>query len=236
VSVKFNLEKDKLLLLLVLTDMVFVILHILHIYTDLLSSSLYSLSRDRGYAEFFQYTKELWIVVLFFLLGIKQRRRLYFVFSLLFLYFLFDDSFEFHEASGGLLADLFFLQPVLGLRAVDIGELLVSALFGLLFSLSILLFYFLSDPIARRVAAYLVGMIVLLAGFGVLMDMVEIIVTHPEINRILVIIEEAGEMLVMSLIAWFTFRLNFNTDEIPLSWLPLKLPFDKRKIRKHPQP
>lgn len=55
---KFDLEKDKLLFLLIFTDLAFVVLHILYVYTNLLSSSLYSLSRDRGFAEFFQYTKE----------------------------------------------------------------------------------------------------------------------------------------------------------------------------------
>jgi hypothetical protein len=216
---KFDLEKEKLLVLLILTDLVFVILHILSVNTNLLSSSLYSLSRDRGYAEFFQYTKELWIVFLFLLLGIKQRRRLYFIFSFLFLYFMIDDSFEFHERFGGFLASFLRLQPALSLRAVDFGELLVSAMFGLLIVISIALFYILSDPTMRRVALYLIGMIVILAGFGVLLDMVEIIVTHPGISRVLVLIEEAGEMLVMSVITWFAFRLNFNNDQIPLSLL-----------------
>lgn len=110
---------------------------------------------------------------------------------------------------------------MLGLRAVDFGELIVSAAFGLLFVTAIAAFYFLSDPTMRRVALYLIGMIVILAGFGVLMDMVEIIVTHRGVNRVLVIIEEAGEMLVMSVITWFAFRLNFYDDRIPPSLLPI---------------
>jgi hypothetical protein len=219
---KFDLEKNKLLVVLLLTDLVFIILHVLHVDTGLLNDSLYSLSRDRGYAEFFQYSKEFWIAVLLLLMGIKQRRGLYTVFSFLFLYFLIDDSFEFHERFGAFLADLLHLQPAFGLRAVDFGELLVSALFGLLFLIPIVIFYLLADRTSRQVAIYLVGMIVVLVGFGVVLDMVEILFTQTALGRILVIIEEGGEMVVMSFITWFVFRLNFNNDEIPLSWLPLK--------------
>jgi hypothetical protein len=132
-AMKIDLEKDKLLFLLILTDLVFILLHIIHIFTALLPSSLYSLAMDRGYAEFFQYMKMLWILVLFLGLGIKRRRLIFVIYSVLFTYFLIDDSFEFHERAGALLAELFNFQPALGLRAVDFGELAVSAFFGIFF-------------------------------------------------------------------------------------------------------
>ena len=118
---------------MLLADLAFIILHIFHVFTGLLPSSLYSLSRDGGYSEFFQYTKELWIAVLFLALAIRQRKPLYLIFSFLFIYFLVDDSFEFHEQVGALLADTLHFQPVLGLRTVDMGELAVSVFFGGLF-------------------------------------------------------------------------------------------------------
>jgi hypothetical protein len=123
---KLDLEKYKLLGLLIIADLSFIILHIFHVYTGWLPDSLYSLSRDRGYAEFFQYTKELWIAVLFLALAIQQRKPVYLIFSFLFLYFLIDDSFEFHEQTGALLADTLHLEPLFGLRSVDMGELAVS--------------------------------------------------------------------------------------------------------------
>jgi len=214
---KFNFEKDLLLILLVTADLAFFVLHILYITTDLLTVSLYSLSRDRGYSEFFQYTKELWIAVLLLILGLRQRRLLYFVFSLLFVYFLLDDSLELHEQMGVFLADFLNLQPALGLRAIDFGELLVSTMFGLLFAISIAFSYLLSDPFMRRVALYLLAMIVALAICGIILDMVEIIVTQPVINPILVVLEEGGEMLIMSVITWFAFRLTIDRDQIPLN-------------------
>jgi hypothetical protein len=219
---KFDLEKDKLLVLLLITDLVFILLHILNVYTSLLDSSLYLLSRDRGYAEFFQYTKELWIAVMFLLLGIKKKRGIYFVFSLIFTYLLFDDSFEFHENFGNLIAENFQLQSWLGLRAVDFGELLVTTVFGLLFLAALILFFLISDPITSRIALYMLAMFGLLALFGVVGDMVEVIGRNRDISRILVILEEGGEMLIMSVMTWFVFRLRYQDDQLPLQWLPRK--------------
>ena len=213
---KFDFEKDKLLILLVLTDLVFILLHILHTYTGLLPGDFFSIDKDGGYGEFFQYTKELWVVILFLLLGIKKRGVVYIIFSLLFLYFLFDDSFEFHERFGAFLADFLNFQPRFGLRERDFGELVVSGFFGALFFISIGITYSLSDISTRTVTKYLLGMIGLLAIFGIMVDMLEIIVEHAEVSEILVIVEEGGEMLVMSGITWFVFRLDPAGDKIPI--------------------
>lgn len=213
----FDLEKNKLLALLLLTDLVFILLHILYSYTGLLPSSLYSLARDRGYAEFFQYAKELWIAILLLVLALKQRQELYFSFSVLFFYFLFDDAFEFHERLGELLADWLSLQPAFGLRAVDFGELLIYTLFGLLFLVAFALSFYLSDHKARSIGTALLGLVLFLAIFGVFMDMIEIVVSQPAAAGVLRIIEDGGEMLVMSLITWFVYRLNIN-DPQPPDW------------------
>lgn len=219
---KLNLEKDKLLVLLLITDLVFIFLHILNVYTGLLNSSYYLLYRDRGYAEFFQYTKELWIAILFLFLAIKKKRGIFYVFSLLFIYFMVDDSFEVHERLGRLIAETFNFQGLMGLRAVDLGELLVSGLFGLLFLIALSLFFILSDQITRRIALYMGIFIVLLAFFGVALDMVGVIIDQRAVVRIMAILEEGGEMLVMSLITWFVYRLNYQDDQLPLDWLPIK--------------
>jgi hypothetical protein len=202
------IEKYKLLLLLLLGDLVFIILHIIHVYTPHLPERLYSLTLDRGHSEFFQYTKELWIAVLLLIAAIQHRKGLYAIFSLLFLYFLIDDSFEFHENFGELLSDLLHFQPAFGLRPVDIGELAVSTSFGLLFLLLIAASFYLSDRVTRRISLYLLGLILLLVFFGVFLDMFEIMIKDNAASRVLRIIEEGGEMVVMSTITWFAFRLD----------------------------
>jgi hypothetical protein len=207
---KLELEKDKILFLLILTDLVFIFLHTLHIFTTLLPSSLYSLATDRGYGEFFQYTKELWILTLFLVLGIKRREFLYIIYSVLFFYFLIDDSFEFHERFGAFLAEMLNFQPMLGLREIDFGELITTAFFGTLFLIAIAITHYSADVSTKMISQSIIIMVIILTVFGVGMDMIEILVKHPVINPILVIMEEGGEMLIMSVITWFVFGLTIR--------------------------
>ncbi len=212
---KTAFEKYLLLILLIIADLVFVLLHILHVYTELLPTSLYSLTKERGYSEFFQFTKELWIVVLLILFAVRKRKWMYIVFSFLFLYFLLDDAFEYHENFGEFLAQFLQLQPALGLRAVDFGELIVSATFGLLFIIALGLSYSQSTPKIKSIARYLFGLILLLAGFGVALDMLGIMIEQSNIEEILIIFEETGEMMVMSIICWSVFHLNHHDAGLP---------------------
>lgn len=213
---KFELAKDKLLILLIAADVSFIVLHLLHTYTILLPDNLFSIGQDRGYGEFFQYTKELWVAILLFLLGLRKRKFLYIIFAFLFLYFLIDDALEVHERFGAFLSDFLNFQPNLGLRAIDFGELAVSVFFGALFFIAIGITHHQNVSSARTISKYLISLIVLLALFGVVMDMLGIIVQHAVVNPILVMIEEGGEMLVMSMITWFVFRLDLATEEITI--------------------
>lgn len=207
---KFNVGKDRLLLLLILTDLAFLTLHIIYTYTTLLPSNYFSLARDGGYAEFFQYIKEYWIFILFLLLGIRQRKIAYLIFAGLFLYFLMDDSFTLHEIYGAFLADSLAFQPVLGLRSIDFGELIVSAVFGALLFAALGISYYLSDPGTRMISRTVIAMVVGLALFGVLLDMVDIMLRQLGVTEITGMIEEFGEMLVMSVITWYVFGLDLN--------------------------
>ena len=219
---KFEYERDKILVLLLITDAIFVLFHILNVYTDLLSSSLYSLKRDQGYGEFFQYTKELWIAVLFLILGFKKKKGVYFAFAMLVFFFLFDDYFSLHEQLGIFIAQMLNFQPALGLRGIDFGELLFSAVIGILFLVLFILFSLISDRQTRLMILYMLIFIVLLAGFGVLLDMTEVIIKNSAVSRVVAIFEEGGEMFVMSWILWFVMRINLYDDELPLNWLPIK--------------
>jgi hypothetical protein len=208
---KFNFEKPKLLYLLLLADVIFILLHLAYVYTPHLPNPYFSLSLPRSYSEFFQYTKFLWITTLFLVLAVRLRRWIYAIFSVLFLFFLIDDSFEFHENYGAYIADFFHFQPVFGLRARDLGELTVVAFFGALFLAALGTAYALSRPEDRRVANQVFVLVILLGIFGVFFDMVEIVVENAGISRVLRVLEEGGEMIVTSFITWFTFWLDPRT-------------------------
>jgi hypothetical protein len=213
---KLNFEKDKLIILLLITDLFFVILHILFMYTDLITNYIFAIWRDRGPAEFFQYIKYLWVLVLFLVLFFVRRKALFLVFSALFLYFLVDDFFEGHETVGGMLVERLDLPSLFNLRPQDLGEMLVYAVVGGFFFTLIAFFHFRSDPYTRLVSRIMIVLILLLAFFGIGVDMVAMLFENPSIEAFFNLLEDGGEMVAMSLITWFVFRLDPSSDAVPI--------------------
>jgi hypothetical protein len=197
----------KFLVLLILADVAFLILNILHTYSGwggIFSSPLFSLDMDRGHAEFYQYLKMFWVIPLLIFMAFRSAPFLHLSWSALFAYLLLDDMLELHETLGVQVADLLVLQPAFGLRAIDFGELAISLFFGgLLFGL-ILVAWLLSDKTSRQFSNRLFIMVVVLAFFGVLLDMLDIIIFGAG-NSFLNLLENWGEMLVTSVIVWYVF-------------------------------
>lgn len=80
------------LLLLLVADFAFIFLHFLLEMTPILNRPLYSLEKDRGYPEFYQYVKELWIIVLLLSVCVRTRAVGYIAWIMLFGYLLCDDA------------------------------------------------------------------------------------------------------------------------------------------------
>ena len=207
----FKNTVNKILVLLLLTDLSFIILHVIHYSSDFLNDINWSIAKDQGYAEFFQYIKEGWIVITLLLCWIKTYAFFYLSWMVLFLYALLDDSFEIHEWVGLDLAIFFNFQPAYGLRGVDFGELLVSMIaYSLIFAL-VGISYYRSNPEGRKVSNNLLFLVAALAFFGLVLDMVDILVLQFE-NRMLTlysqIAEDGGEMVVMSVILYYVLSLD----------------------------
>jgi len=205
-KIEYTPRTRTLLILLLAGDLIFVILHLLHKFSTLLPSSLFSLTRDLGYAEYYQYVKEFCIILLLLALAVRLRKLLYVSYAGLFVYFLLDDFFQIHETAGKTLANFVLLQSNFGLRAQDFGELAVYAFMGLIFAILIGLAHYLSDAHTRKFSRQLFILILLLAVFGVVFDMLEISTNHPVINPLFNLIDDGGELLVMSLIIAFVFH------------------------------
>ena len=199
---KLESETSRLLYLLLLTDVVLVFLHVLG-KTDVLATTLVDLDVDGGYAEIFQYVKEFWIASLLVLLYVVRRKGCYLAWACLFFYFLADDSLQIHEQVGAYLAQTLDLQPAFNLRAVDLGELLVTAVAGTVLFLAIASTYLSGDKEVRRFSNRLFPLMVLLAICGVIFDMVEIMFVWG--RPLWDLIEDGGELLAMSLILWYVF-------------------------------
>lgn len=201
-------KADRFLLLLLVVDIVFIVLHVIYGHTALLPTRLFSLEQDRGYAEVFQYIKEFWIALMLCFVAIRKSHLLYFGWSLLFFYLLLDDAISIHERVGWYLSDFYNLNAMYGLRAGDIGELVVSISIGVPLLLLIGIAHYRSNPADRRISTILIVMLAFLAFFGVAVDMIHVIVMNTKLGGVVGIVEDGGELVVMSVITWFVFSLN----------------------------
>ncbi|PVV10335.1 MAG: hypothetical protein B6D82_12620 [gamma proteobacterium symbiont of Ctena orbiculata] len=209
----FKKGSTKLLILLLLADLAFIVVHIIF-ELFLKSNTLFSINRDLGYAEVYQYIKEFWILVLLFVLAVKSKRLIYFSWSVLFLYLLLDDSLQLHENIGSYLANHHQLQPVFRLRAQDLGELMVFVSVGFLLFSFVGGAYFYSDDSGKEISKHLFILVISLAFFGGLVDMLHIAVSFGK--PVFALIEDGGEMIIMSIIVWYVFDIRshqlYNSD------------------------
>jgi hypothetical protein len=215
-SVKLNKGNwiVKLCCLFLATDIGFIFLHLIYSYSDFISNDIFSLEKDRGYSEIFQYVKEYWSALLLGLLAIQARSLLYLSWSVLFFYLLLDDSVQIHENLGVLISSKFSFPAIFNLRAVDLGELAVFALVSLFFLIAIGINYRLGDRLSREVSKSLIILLFALAVFGVVLDMLHVVFSTPFLDPLLILVEDGGELIIMSLIVCFVFSLSLKSNKL----------------------
>lgn len=196
-------------------DLGFIILHIIFKTTTLLNTTLYSVKRDHGYSEFFQYIKYLWIILLLFYILKKTGYWGYLSWTALFLYFLFDDAFEVHENMGGLIAGRLYFTPPFNLRLQDIGEVAVYAVFGSLLMLGIFWAYKRGSQNFKGISIDLLLLVAILSFLGIVVDNVEIALDHGIfLEEAVGLLDDGGELIVVSVMLWYVFRLALHNGEI----------------------
>jgi hypothetical protein len=204
------------LIALLAIDAAFVAIHIIGWNAGWLGTHpLYSVETDGGYPERFQYGKWTFIGACMALCFWRTRNVIYFALALLYVYFLLDDSMSIHELVGGHIVVWTGLRPAFGLRAQDFGELIVTAAAGFSFLILCTSAYLgNADPDARHFARRMAALIVLLAAFGVGVDMLHIELSRfgsPLVDMLCGVIEDGGEMVMASVIAYVALRQVRNT-------------------------
>ncbi len=195
------------LILLLCADFAFFGMHIIRYITSGYIGK-FNLANDMGYPEMYQYIKFFWIIILFLNLALKNRSLHYIPWVLLFTYFLLDDSLQIHEHAGYFFTEHFNFTPLFGLRMQDYGELASAATAGILLLPPLVWAYRKGTQIFRKISLD-IGLLVLgLVFFGVVVDMIHIVVPLGTVSFILGVVEESGEMLAVSLILWYIFLLN----------------------------
>jgi hypothetical protein len=200
-----------LLIFLLATDTMFIILG--YSYGSIVGwdNSDFIIGREGGYAEIFQYCKEFGMVVSFFPFFLRYRHLITLGWQALLVYIFLDDSLQIHERLGEAIAQHFSILPM-GLRAQDFGELLVSAFFGLLILSLLSIGYYYASTGLRGISRHLAGLLSILVLIGVIFDMVHGLL-DPFLQSIFFeVLEEGGEMLTMSVMAWYVHRLTTASD------------------------
>lgn len=191
------------LLLLFAVDLAFAAIHLVHTLTDSLSDPRFSLAHDQGYSEIFQYVKMFVVVILLAALWWQSRQPVYAAWTVLYAYLLGDDALQFHERGGAALADILGFTPKFGLRAVDFGELTISAGVGAVIFTAIYLSYLRSSQHARKASQDLVLLLATLVGFGVGVDMLHVVAGNGALGILFGLLEDGGEMLAVSATVWY---------------------------------
>lgn len=203
------------LAVLVCGDLLFIGLHLVHLQTSLLPSDRWSISRDHGFAELFQYLKYVAICLALGHLFIRTRLRVMLGWMAVFGFLLLDDAGRIHERFGLLFAASTHLPNIGGLRARDIGELVFALLAGLLVLPLVIFGWLRGAPPARAISTDLALLLVALAGCGVGADFVHRLLSLSSMDVLAGLIEDGGEMLVLSvtcayLTQWVTGQVRFR--------------------------
>lgn len=205
------------LILLLSADIAFVVLHLLHAYTPYAASDLFDVGKDRGFAEIYQYVKWYWITILMLGLAIHTRSIAYCFWALIFGFLLIDDACQVHERMGDIIATRFGYGTWLLLKPDDWGELTMGLLAGIVILLLIGCAFRLGNAENRKVSkklCWLLGTIIL---FGVVIDMVHVILKFLPIGPVLAAIEDGGEMIVASMACWYAYAVLEGGGREPLS-------------------
>lgn len=209
--------------LLIATDLLLILIHIIYLFYNPRGSmeSYWSIETDRGLGESFQYVKEIALVFMFVWLARRYSRYAFCSWALFFLYILIDDMLRLHERIGAKLALSFRYESTLGLRPEDMGELTFLAVFGVIFFILISSTYFFNrnDNKLVLINRKLISIALFLILFGVITDVFHVVFNKftsfiglPGLVRVIVffilgIIEDGGEMIVMSFALQYTFYL-----------------------------
>ncbi|MBE9029528.1 hypothetical protein IQ266_07095 [filamentous cyanobacterium LEGE 11480] len=206
----FEKESNVFLFLLLLGDLAFVVVFAAY-KIGWLTSPLFSIGKDLGYAEVYQYIKEYWIAALLFVLFVRRRHAIFLSWSFLFFFLLLDDSLKIHEEFGVYLANYFGLQSIFHSQAIAVGEIGAALVLGCFLFAFIGFAYLFSNHRGKQISKRLFLLVVVLAIFGVLFDFFHS--SFPWGQRLWGLIEEVGEMLVMSVILWYVFALKSPPKE-----------------------
>jgi hypothetical protein len=210
----FPRERLWFLGLLLAGDLLFVLLHLLYLASPVLGyfgDSVFSLEKDRSFAEVFQYVKTYWLALLLVWLAWQRRHLGYAVWAGLFGFLLLDDAIMIHERVGEALGAQLALPGLGGVRGQDLGELIFLGAVAVFFALTLVPALVWGGTVFRRHSLLLAGIVVFLAAPGVGIDFLHMAVgRETALGTFLGMVEDGGEMVVMSVGLYLVLHLTVH--------------------------
>jgi hypothetical protein len=214
---------------LLVADLFFIGLHVLHTWSPWFKSWMFSIEQDRALPELFQYLKQALLSVGLFVLFLRTRGWIFLAWAAFFGFLMLDDMLEFHERVGKAVGPTLGLPSVFGLRMDDYGEIAYAGVVGLCLVTFVGLALRRGDLLARRLSSDLLCLLAALAMFAVLFDTLHTIAYFraPVLAQVLALLEDGGELLVMSLITAYVADTLHNAGQPRIGvwhWVRRRLP------------
>jgi hypothetical protein len=194
---------------LLAVDVILITLYILRIFlrifeiqVRILSSEMFSIAADGGFGEIFGYLKAIVITFCFLTCYFRDRAAVFLALSFAFVVIVLDDSLQIHETFGTRLMVALALEPMAGLRAQDLGELMVWSALGAVVVAALAISFLRSDVRGQNIALIFVGLLGVLIFFAVGVDMLHIALgdLFRGAGLIWTLLEDGGEMVTLSVI------------------------------------
>lgn len=196
-----------LLAMLLAVDTVLICADVLHRHA-VLADDRFRVSVERGFGEMFEYAKLAATAAVLASLALRWRSWAVLFWTALVAYLVVDNAFAVHEEMGVLIARFLELPRVGDVRPVDLGELVFLGGVGAIAGLGIVAILRSASLRARRLTRALSAGLLLLAFFGVLVDLVHRLVSRTWLEPTASVVEDGGELLVMSGFLWIAWRLR----------------------------
>jgi hypothetical protein len=190
-----------------------------YIDTDLYSrlGHGFTIDADKGYAEIFCYIQLIIISLCFCFCYFRSRSPSYLCLFIIVVIIFLDDSLQIHENLGGYISDD-WIDGIM-MPASDFGDMIVFGVIGFFLVSLLVVGLAISDLKRRAIAALFLVMLILLGFFAVGMDVLHSIIIKMNINYgtgyLFTIIEDGGEMIVISLICSTALTTLTKLEVIP---------------------
>ena len=170
----------------------------------------FSVDYEGSYAEKYQYLKFIGISIICFLISIKKRSFPFLNFMIIPTYLYLDDSRELHERFGSKIGQLLtegsYMDTLfINLRYQDFGEIIYMVLMAFLLLIIFVLSYKLSIKSEKIFFLEIIKLFFLFGIFAIFFDLIHQL-SWGGMNKILGIVEDGGEMIIVTFICYSFFQ------------------------------